>query len=81
MFNDPLRETDWIDLGVEQLANVMVIHGIPECVNSDNGPDLMLKSDAVGYLALVLKLPILNPVVLGRMTFVRALIVPSETIF
>ena len=37
---------------IEQLANAMITHGIPEHIRSDMAQNLLLKSCVFGYLAL-----------------------------
>jgi putative transposase len=67
---------------IEQLANAMVIHGIPEYIRSHNGPEFIAKDLRKWLSGIRVKTAYITPpAAIGRMAFVRALMAPSETIF
>jgi hypothetical protein len=66
---------------IEQLANAMTNHGICEHIRSGNGPDFIAKDLRKKLSGIGVKTAYITPVVLGRMAFVKALLVTSETIF
>ena len=63
---------------IEQLANTMIIHGIPEHIRSNNGPEFIAKELGTWLSGIGVKTATSPPAVLGRMAFVKALVAPSE---
>jgi transposase InsO family protein len=63
---------------IEQLANAMITHGIPEHIRSDNGPEFIAKELRTWLSGIGVKTAYITPAALGRMVFVKALMAPSE---
>ena len=61
---------------IEQLANAMILNGIPEYIRSDSGSELIAKELHSCLSGIGVKTAYIEPAVLGGMAFVRALTVP-----
>ena len=61
---------------IEQLANAMIMNGIPEYIRSGNSPKFIAKELFSGILVLTLKPLTLNQGAFGKIAFVKALTSP-----
>ena len=58
---------------IEQMANAMIVDGIPEYIRSDNGPKFIAKELRSWLSGIGVKLLTLNQAALGRIIFAKAL--------
>jgi len=66
---------------IDQLANAMIIHGIPKYVRSDNDPEFIAKELRSWLSGIGVKTACIGRAVLGKMAFVKPLTIPLEITF